>query len=273
MINYQIYKEDIMSIEKIDFNELYIKEKNKTSFKAKDSISWNKKAQGMNKNVHKSIYNKELLDLINLDGINSLLDIGCGVGNISLILAKKLKNVYSLDFSSSMLEILESNAKLENINNIKTINLSWYDSWQKVPKADLVIASRCLEVKDMKQALEKLNNHARKKVVLSYKVGGSFISNDILKAINKTINKKPDYIYILNILYNMGINASLNFVRSEGRNTQYTSYEDFEKSIIWSLGKLEKNEIILLKEYYNKKITKLDISNDYVKWAVISWNK
>lgn len=261
------------NFEDIDFNELYVKQKEKTSFKTKNSDDWDKKAISMNKKVHNSIYNEGFLELLDLTGIETLLDVGCGVGNLSLKLAPKLKQVYSLDYSKGMLEFLEKNVLEQNIKNIKTINKSWYDSWTDIPNADLVIASRSMEVKDMKEALSKLNEKANKKVVVSYKVGGSFVSQEILDVIDKKIIKKPDYIYLVNILYSMGINASVNFVRSEGRNTIYSSKEKFIESVSWSLGEITSNEIKKLEDYYDN----LDLSKkeeqDYVYWAIISWNK
>lgn len=261
------------NFEDIDFNKLYVEQKSKTSFKAKSSDDWDKKASSMNKRVHKSIYNDEFLELLDIKGINSLLDVGCGVGNLSLKLAPKLSQVYSLDYSKGMLEILEQNANEQDIKNIKTINKSWYDSWDDIPNADLVIASRSMEVKDMKEALTKLNNKANKKVVISYKVGGSFVSQEILDAMGRVIIKKPDYIYVLNILYSMGINASVNFIKSEGRNTIYTSKENFIKSVSWSIDGLSDDEIMKLETYYDSLELDKKQESDYVKWAIISWEK
>lgn len=262
-----------MKFEDIDFNEIYKEQKEKSSFRSKSKEAWDKKAVSMNQRVHNSIYNQQFLKQINLDGIESLLDVGCGVGNLSLIFAKKLKRVYSLDYSTKMLEILEENAKKENTTNINTINKSWYDDWNDVPNADLVIASRSMEVKDMKEALLKLNEKANKKVVITYKVGGSFVSSEILNVLGREIIKKPDYIYLVNILYNLGINASVNFIQSEGRNAIYTSKEKFIESVSWSIDGLSNDEVKRLEKYYEG----LDISKkqkeDFVYWAVISWNK
>lgn len=227
----------------------------------------------MNKRVHKSIYNEQFLKFLNLEKIDTLLDIGCGVGNISLKLAPKLSKIYCLDYSTKMLELLNENAKKQNINNITTINKSWYDSWDDISNADLVIASRSMEVKNMKEALEKLNNKANKKVVISYKVGGSFVSDEILDVLQKDIIKKPDYIYVLNILYNMGINASLNFVQSEGRGTIYTSKEKFIESVSWSIGSLRSDEIKKLEIYYDNLDENKKFKEDFVSWAIISWDK
>lgn len=262
-----------MNYDDIDFNELYIKQKQDSTFKMKSQDSWDKKAVSMNKKVHNSIYNDEFLSLVNTKDCESLLDVGCGVGNLSLKLATKLKEVNSLDYSSGMLDILKQNAKDKNINNIKTINKSWYDSWEEIPKCDIVIASRSMEVLDMKEALTKLNNQAKKRVYISYKLGGSFLSDDILNVMQREIIKKPDYIYVVNILYSIGINASVNFVRSEGRSTVYTSQEDFIKSVSWSIGDISKQEEQRLIQYYDEKIKDKKESIDYVKWAVISWEK
>lgn len=264
-----------MEYEQINFNELYIKQKQRTSFKPKGVDDWDKKAASMNEKVHNSIYNEEFLKLLNLEEIDTLLDVGCGVGNLSLKLSSSLKEVYSLDYSKQMLNLLEDNAKKQNITNIKTINKSWYDSWEDIPKIDLVIASRSMEVKDMKEALLKLNDKAKKRVVVSYKVGGSFVSDEILDVLQRDIIKKPDYIYVVNILYSLGINASVNFVRSEGRNTIYSSKQKFIESVSWSIDGLglDKEEMQRLENYYDSLDLEQKNKVDYVKWAVISWDK
>ena len=263
-----------MSIDKIDFNKLYKKQKQNSTFKPKSVDDWDKKAPSISKRIHKSIYNEELLNLMDFSGCETFLDIGCGVGNISLLIADKFKKVYALDFSKVMLEAVENEAKYRNINNIETIHLSWEDSWENVPKADMLLASRSMEVNDMKDALEKLNEKVNKRVYLTYKVGGSFISDDILNYIGKQINKKPDFIYTINILYQMGIKPTLNYIKSEGRKKQYIDEDSFVQSIIWSIGELSKKQISLLKEYYHKKLkNKEEKDEDFVCWAVIHWDK
>ncbi|MGM0520040.1 MAG: class I SAM-dependent methyltransferase [Campylobacterota bacterium] len=262
-----------MKYEDIDFNKLYIKQKELTSFKAKGKEAWDEKAPSMNKRVHKSIYNEQFLEKLDLEGINSLLDIGCGVGNLSLKLSSKLDEVYCLDYSSGMLDILKQNAKEQGASNIKTINKSWYDSWDDVPNTDLVIASRSMEVKDMKEALTKLNEKANKKVVISYKKGGSFVSDEILEVLQRDIIKKPDYIYLLNILYQMGINATVNFIQSEGRSTIYTSKEKFIQSVSWSIDGLSNKEIKRLENYYDSVDLSKKKGEEFVQWAMISWDK
>ena len=261
-----------MGIEKIDFNALYMEQKKISSFKMKSVEEWDKKAKHMNKRVHHSMYNEAFLNRIDTTGCHSVLDVGCGVGNLSLLLAKSIECVYALDYSQGMLDTLAFNAKTQNLQNIQMLKKSWRDSWDDVPKADIVIASRSMEVDDMQASLKKLNDWAKKKVFLSYKVGGSFVSEEILEVLGRKIIKKPDYIYLVNILYGMGIHAKVDFIQSEGRSSVYKDCDAFVQSITWSLGTLTQDEINLLTVYYQNNHLTMQESQP-VQWAVISWEK
>jgi len=100
-----------MNFEDIDFNKLYVEQKAKTTFKAKNSDDWDKKAFSMNQRVHNSIYNEQFLKLLDLKNIDSLLDVGCGVGNLSLKLALNLSKVYSLVYSKKNVRTIKSKCK------------------------------------------------------------------------------------------------------------------------------------------------------------------
>jgi SAM-dependent methyltransferase len=262
-----------MNYKDIDFNELYKKQKQNSTFKLKDEKEWNKKAQSMNKKIHKSIYNDELIAKMNFEGCETLLDIGCGVGNVAMKLAKKVPSVYALDYSDVMLEYLAQNIKEQNIKNITSIKASWDDEdWSNIPQADIVLASRSLEVKDMKEALEKICSKAKKRVYLTYKVGGSFVDKKVLKALGKEVFDKPDYIYVINILYSMGINPTLDYLRSEGRREQYDSKESFIQSVQWSLDDLTQEDKEKLSVYYDSLgENKEGLGEQYNYWALISW--
>ncbi len=125
----------------------------------------------------------------------------------------------------------------------------------------------------MKEALEKICSKAKKRVYLTYKVGGSFVDKKVLKALGKEIFDKPDYIYVINILYSMGINPTLNYLRSEGRREQYDSKESFIQSVEWSLDTLNEPEREKLSHYYDSLgEEKEGLGNTYNYWALISWD-
>ena len=78
------------NLDSLDFANLYTKQMELSTFKGKSSQEWDKRANSMNINVHKSIYTKTFVDNVDTKDCNSLLDIGCGPGTFSLAMASKL---------------------------------------------------------------------------------------------------------------------------------------------------------------------------------------
>lgn len=259
----------LSNIQKIDFNKLYMEQKSLSTFKLKSAEDWDEKASYMSQRVFESIYIKEFLQKIDLDGANTLLDVGCGPGTLGVSLAPKLKDVYCLDFSSKMLQCVKENAKNRDLANIKTMQKSFEDDWSDVPKCDILIASRCMEVVDLQSTLKLLNSKA-KKIYITYKVGGSFIDKDILYVIDQNIEPKPDFIYLVNILYQMGIDVNVDFIRSENTRFDAKNSQDFIEKIRWSLGVLEKKDEENLVQFYENSF-KNKKRDKYIKWALISY--
>jgi len=67
----------------------------------------------------KDDYPLELVSKIQLGEDDTVFDIGCGNGTITIPLAKKAKSVTALDSSMNMLEILQKKAAVEKLSNIK----------------------------------------------------------------------------------------------------------------------------------------------------------
>lgn len=271
---FKVYKMALVktNLENIDIEKLYIQQIENSTFKSKKSEDWDKKAHSMNKHVHKSLYTKEFISKIDTNSCESMLDIGCGPGTICLAMASLLKEIYALDYSIEMLNCVKENSKNLNINNIKTIHKSWYENWDEIPNADIVIASRSMMVKDIKKALQKLNEKANKRVYLTTKVGGSFIDNEILNQLKRDIIPRPDYIYLLNVLHSMGIYAKVDFIKSENNKLECLNSKEFIEKISWSLGELSNEENEILTNYFDTTY-KNSSKKDFITWAFISWEK
>ncbi|PID47195.1 MAG: SAM-dependent methyltransferase [Proteobacteria bacterium] len=259
----------LSNLQKIDFSTLYKEQRKLSTFKAKSAKDWDEKASDMNGRVFKSIYINEFLQRLDLKDAKTLLDVGCGPGTLGLSLADKLEKVYCLDFSPKMLKCVRENAKERGLENVQTIQKSLDESWDDVPKCDILIASRCMEVDDLEGVLQKLNKKA-KKVYISYKVDGFFIDECILKVLEKTINPKPDFIYLVNILYKMGFNAKVDFVNSENTRFQAKNPKEFIEKVRWSLGEISKNDEKNLENFYHNELAK-NPPPKFVKWAFISY--
>lgn len=62
---------------------------------------------------------EEALKIINHNSIKSLVDIGCGCGNIAISIAKysNINEIYATDINENLLELVETNAKLNNVGD------------------------------------------------------------------------------------------------------------------------------------------------------------
>lgn len=258
------------NLEFIDFAKLYEEQKANSTFKGKSGEDWSKRAKNFNENVQTSSYPKEFVSKINFEGAKSLLDVGCGPGTIALEAAPHLEAVYGLDYSFGMLEFLKSNCEERGIKNITPVHKSWEDDWSDIPECDIIVASRSMEVKDIKKALLKLNEKANKRIYISFKAGGSFVENDILAQLKREIIPRPDYIYLVNILHSMGIYATVDFLLAENKKFLSKDDDEFVEKVEWSLGTLNDEEKIILKEYYNK-VYKFKKEPSYIRWSLVSW--
>lgn len=262
------------NIEAIDFALLYNLQKNASSVEIKTAEDWDKRAWKFSEKIYEGFYNDKMEALINLDDCESILDVGCGPGTFAIKLAHKVANAHAFDFSSTMIEVLEHNAKKRNITNINASCLDINSNWDHLPVCDVVVASRCLEVSDIKSTLIKIDNHAKKRAYITYKVGKSFLSDEILKVIDREVVPKPDYIYILNILYSMGIYAKVDFIDPKNDGYNIDTEDDFVASLSWSGSGLNELEEAKARDYFKEcKKQGIDPAHRNNAWAVIYWEK
>ena len=259
--------------QEIDFAELYREQCRRTSYGARSSADWDRRAARRSRQVRDSDYNEEVLARVDFSGVRTALDIGCGTGNLAIPLARRLKTVHALDFSPEMLQHLERNRREAGVENIKVHQLSWADSWRAVPKVDLAICSRALGVEDLQAALEKMTRQARVRCAATIHAGGNYLGADVLALLGRELQPRPGYIYAVNILYQMGVQATVEFIRSEG-GSGYTGVNDFLQSIRWRIGALTSREEKKLRAFYRDLPKTADGIAHYrhgFEWALLTW--
>jgi SAM-dependent methyltransferase len=261
-----------MFLESIDFAHMYRDHKSATDFKGKSCSDWDEKSSEMAKSTINSPYVDDFISRMKLLGDETILDIGCGPGALSIPLAKMVKEVIAIDFSKQMLSELEAYAAREGVTNIRTFHLSWDDNWSILPPVDVAIASRSMEVKDMDIALSKMSFHARRACYITYKAGGSFVDINILDYIGKKIIGKPDFWYIPVLLYQYGYLPTIDYIATQRGSLRYSSAEEFIESLIWSLGSLTDEQQLKAHEYYEHFIVGKNRFPNPFTWAFISWS-
>ena len=259
----------------IDFQALYAKQRALSSFGPRTAADWDARAELRNRRDLKSSYNQAFLERVRFDGIRTALDIGCGTGNLAIPLARRLQKVHALDFSPEMLRFLEINRQRAGLDNIAMHQLSWTDSWKAIPAVDIVVCSRALGVGDLRAALEKMDRKARRRCYATLHVGGNYLGGDVLAMLGRKMAPRPDYIYAVNILYQMGIRARVDFLRSTG-GMGYASAEEFIGAVRWRVGELAAKEERRLKKFFRALPRAPDGKRHYrhdFTWAMLSWEK
>ncbi|CDG64260.1 type 11 methyltransferase [Methanobacterium sp. MB1] len=264
---------------KVDWNGLWNKSLQNLP-KKNNPESWDNIASKFNEWMEKDDYPEKLLNRIELDSNDSVLDIGCGNGVITIPLAQKATKVTAMDISSKMLEILKKNAKNSDLNNINTCNRRIEDVTEEdVGKHDVVVASRSLNgVSDIGKELEKINNIAKKSVYLTlWGADNRRFEREMAQLLGRESHRHPDYIYVYNILHDLGIYANVEMLESNTRN-YYSNVEEALDRLRWRIGDLNKDEESILREYLEENMIKttdgtITYSNGKADWVLIWWKK
>ena len=129
----------------------------------------------------------------------SILDLGCGTGNLSKLIRERYYNaeIYALDFSDTML----SKFKGKDISNIHYIHADMFDIEQEhLPFFDVIVSSFVFH------NFEKISDHNRiMKIVNQHlSINGKIIITDLVDLINP--NKRKDYqLRLINAMRKHGL--------------------------------------------------------------------
>ena len=244
------------------------------------SKDWNKAAPNFGRSAKKDDYHTKLMEKIRLSKEDTVLDLGCGEGSITIPLAKKSKSVTGVDSAYKMLEILNEKAEKENINNIKTIEEDLTNiTMDNVGKHDIVIASRSLNgVLNIKETIANINEIANKYVYITLFGPNNWkIEKEFYESINKEYFEFPSHRYFFNILVDMGIYPNVENLNI-GREREYSSIEEAMESGKWRLDSLNDKEKEQLYKYLENLLEenengKLSNPNDKADCVLYWWKK
>ncbi|MFZ7137629.1 MAG: class I SAM-dependent methyltransferase [archaeon] len=190
---------------------------------------WDKCAEGFNKKTtHMQNMTKNQLERIKLLPEYTVIDIGAGTGRLTIPLAKRVKQITAIEPSPIMLSLLKSNAEKQNIQNIVPINLTCQQLKvnENIFPHDVVVASFSLFMNDLSKTLQKIDALATKAVYL-FSSASRWLNEDLQQIIHgdKLAVTCGDYIYMYNILHDLGILANVDVWNFEGKQ-YYASLDD-----------------------------------------------
>lgn len=242
---------------------------------------WDKAAPGFYKRTRKEDYQVALFDKLILDESDTVLDVGCGEGSVTIPIAKRVKKVIGVDSSPKMLEYLEKRANDNDIDNIETILKPIEDiTYDEIGDVDVVVCSRSLNgIIPIDEVLTELNKIANKYVFITiFGPENKKIEKDFDRELGIKTEDFPNYNYFFNILFNLGIYA--NVERFDLNN--YREYNNIEEAMDngkFRLDMYSDEEKELLKDYleriltYDNETGKYYNVKDKADWIMIWWKK
>ena len=230
------------------------KDENMTEF-------WNKRAKRYNESIKRENRTEQIIAKLDIDSECTVLDIGAGPGTLAIPLAKIVKHVTAVDPSSGMLACLKENAVNERLKNIACINKKWEDLeiGKDIAEHDIVIASHSLAMLDIKEALTKMNDVARRYVYIFTFAGIQLWDYDKLwhELYGEEYQPEPDYIYLYNVLYEMRIYANVEITNSEYKQ-QFSDLDEAIKQWMENLDVHTSDAEEVIRSYLSAKLVEED---------------
>lgn len=236
-----------------DWNEEW-KELQKSRKAADDASYWDKRSATFGTKDAPNPYVDRFLELADVRPGESVFDMGCGTGALTVPLVRAGHRVTAADFSSGMLGVLDrslddagiehggENAPMpdsENTGYARLVQMSWEDDWTAhgigTDCVDVALASRSIATADMRDSLLRLADVARRRVCITLSTGASPRSDDALLAeLGLAGHAGRDYLYAFNILVNEGLHPEVSYIesaRDDTFDTRDDAWESFARMV------------------------------------------
>ena len=250
-----------------------------------DAAFWDRRAPDFRGGDETTPYVAGFIASMRIRPGESVLDVGCGSGALALPLARAGHDVVALDFSSGMLDALRRRAAADGLRNVTTVHAAWDDDWHAagVDAADVVIASRSLDVRDLRAALEKLDAFARRRICITLPADGLLYPQLLAQAaVGRPPTKRGDHGIALHVLSQMGIEAEV-ILLQHASHSRYDSREAALESLRRMVAPTDEREERALERYVTEHLvetTGADGRREWrrepeitVRWAFLAWDK
>ena len=177
---------------------------------AYDNTFFIKFADGFSKRAKFNNYEfgRKSIEILNeiLNDDLEILEIGSGPGTVTIPLAKKVKNILSIEFNKTNIKYLKENLKENNLKNVIICNQNWnkVNDEEIKEKFDLVFCSHFLwQIEDLENLLKRMEKASKKYCAFMQPCGRDDIVKDIFEKITGqkyTGQFEPDADYFVYLI-------------------------------------------------------------------------
>lgn len=197
-----------------------------------DASFWDERAKSFTSKDAPGSYTDRFLQLADVQPGETVFDMGCGTGNLSLPLGEAGHEVCAADFSPAMLDRLREELRQRSITCVRPMQLSWDDDWAthgiEPQSFDVCLASRSIATADLGEALGKLTAVARRRACITLATGISpRIDEAMLRDIGVAAAPNYDFIYAIAILHARGFLPELRYIHTERRD----AFDSFDEAL------------------------------------------
>lgn len=154
---------------------------------------------------------------------HSILEIGCGSGNFTALMARYSKSILGLDFSPAMLAVLQQRLLAEGISNVQTQSGKWEDFTTDAAFDYIVSVNSLYRIRDMAAALHKMNAYSRRGFIIVRTIQRPFFYR-LYRDCGLDCAECLDYQLLPLLLWQQGIQADVEFLHY----TKDRSFNDLE---------------------------------------------
>lgn len=184
----------------------------------RDEHSWTpRRVRWFNQAVQISNFPAQILKALEpiLVGCRSVLDVGAGVGALTVPLAKSVESVTALEPSPAMLEELRANVARNRLSNVTCFPAAWGKT--EVLPHDLILVANVSPIfNDLLAFLTTAEPLARQAVALVQNVGPGtekfYLGELYPLLLEKPYPPRDDYLRTVTLLHSLGIYANVQII-------------------------------------------------------------
>ena len=154
----------------MDWNEEW-KELQKVRRHADDAAFWDKRSATFTTKDAPNLYVEKFLEYAGIRPGETVFDMGCGTGALAVPLGEAGHKVVAADFSQGMLDQMQSRLDEAGVRTVFPKLMSWEDDWPafgvREGMTDVAVASRSIATADLRDALLRLTEVARRRVCIT----------------------------------------------------------------------------------------------------------